>query len=139
MKPEITLAHEFVEFIPKALEERVLYISIPYATAAHRCCCGCGAEVVTPLSPTDWSLIYDGEAVSLTPSIGSWTLPCRSHYWIIGNRVEWARAWSKKQIECERARDRDDKAKYFERPEDRASAVYSRLRRFIVDEDENQS
>ncbi len=33
--------------------ERTLYISIPYVTAAHKCPCGCGEEIVTPLSPTD--------------------------------------------------------------------------------------
>ena len=53
--------HEFVEAIPDQLQEGVLYISIPYATALHRCLCGCGAEIVTPLSPTDWELSYDGE------------------------------------------------------------------------------
>jgi len=34
--------------------------------------------VVTPLSPTGWSLIFDGETVSLYPSIGNWNFPCRS-------------------------------------------------------------
>lgn len=137
MKPDIPLAYEFVEFIPQNLKERVLYISIPFATAAHRCCCGCGEEVVTPLSPTDWALIYDGETVSLTPSIGSWALPCRSHYWIIGSRAEWALPWSQKQIDNERARDQEDKATFFEGT-DRPSGVYSRLRRLIVSSDENE-
>ena len=47
------LGHEFVEGIPERLEEGVLYVSILYATAMHLCACGCGREVVTPLTPTD--------------------------------------------------------------------------------------
>ncbi|WP_310793974.1 DUF6527 family protein [Paraburkholderia sp. BL23I1N1] len=51
-----------------------------YGTISHSCCCGCGNEVVTPLTPTDWSLTFDGEHISLWPSVGSWNLPCQSHY-----------------------------------------------------------
>jgi hypothetical protein len=71
MKPPKTLTHEFVEFIPDAIEEGKIYVSIGYATAIHKCACGCGREVVTPLSPTDWKLIFDGKTVSLDPSIGN--------------------------------------------------------------------
>ena len=48
MKAMSTLTHEFVELLPDTLEEGKIYISIPYATATHRCCCGCGNEVVNP-------------------------------------------------------------------------------------------
>ena len=82
MKRELILRHEFVEFIPDKLADGVVYVSIPYATVAHKCCCGCGMEVVTPLSPTDWELIFDGESISLDPSIGNWSFDCKSHYWI---------------------------------------------------------
>lgn len=115
LKPEITLAHEFVEFLPRDIQEGKLYISIPYATAIHKCCCGCGNEVVTPLSPTDWKLIFDGESVSLDPSIGNWSFDCRSHYWIKRNRIVWAEAWSEKQIEGCRAYDRLSKSKQYSR------------------------
>ena len=52
------IAHRFVEFIPDQIEEGILYISIEYCTAIHKCICGCGNEVVTPLSPTDWELEF---------------------------------------------------------------------------------
>jgi hypothetical protein len=87
----------------------VLYTSIPYATALHRCLCGCGAEIVTPLSPTDWELSFNGESVSLSPSIGNWSYPCQSHYWIRRNRVHWARRMSAEQIARVRAQDRREK------------------------------
>src|ERR1043166_7729327 len=108
------IKHEFVEFIPDALEEGTLYVSVPYATAVHKCCCGCGREVVTPLSPTDWELRFDGRTVSLYPSIGSWALPCPSHYWIRRNRVIWAGRWSFDEIERGRADERREKQEYFE-------------------------
>jgi hypothetical protein len=98
MRPEIVLQFQFVEFIPEVLEERTLYISRTYGTAVHKCCCGCGREVVTPLSPIGWELTFDGESVSLYPSIGSWSLPCQSHYFITENKVVWASQWTPAQI-----------------------------------------
>lgn len=77
-----TIQHKFVEFIPDKLEDGILYISLEYATALHKCLCGCGREVVTPLSPKDWKMIFNGKTISLYPSIGNWQFPCRSHYWI---------------------------------------------------------
>ncbi len=105
MKPAPRLKYDFVEFIPEHPEQSTLYISIAYATAIHKCCCGCGYEVATPLSPTDWALTFDGETVSLHPSIGNWSFPCRSHYWIRRNQVIWAEPWSQSQIEAGRRHD----------------------------------
>ena len=84
-----------------------------FATAVHKYCCGCGCEVVTPLSPTDWKLTFDGVSVSLSPSIGNWSFPCRSHYWIVNNAVRWAGDWSPEQIAACRAGDRRAKTAYF--------------------------
>jgi len=113
-KRGISLTHEFVEFIPAQIQEGKLYISIPYATVTHKCCCGCRKEVVTPLSPTDWKLIFDGQSVSLDPSIGNWSFDCKSHYWIRRNRVIWAETWSKERIESGRAYDRTSKNKHYD-------------------------
>ena len=107
------ITHEFVETIPENLQHGTLYISIPFATAVHRCCCGCGNEVVTPLTPTDWELSFNGETVSLYPSIGNWSLPCKSHYWITRDKVRWASKWSDKQIRLGRSRDRRAKDRFF--------------------------
>jgi hypothetical protein len=108
-----TVQHKFVEFIPEVLEEGILYISIPYATAVHKCVCGCGNEVVTPLSPTDWKLIYDGETVSLSPSIGNWSFQCQSHYWLENNKVRHSSRWSRNEIEEGRAADERKKRSFF--------------------------
>ena len=113
MKTVSALAHEFVELLPDTLEDGKIYISTPYATSTHRCCCGCGNEVVTPLSPTDWKLIFDGQTISLDPSIGNWSFPCQSHYWIKKNNVKWDHRWSNLKIEAGRAHDEAAKQGYF--------------------------
>jgi hypothetical protein len=107
------IEHQFVEYIPSDLTDGIIYVSIPYVTAIHRCACGCGKEVVTPLSPTDWRLIFDGQTISLQPSIGNWNFPCKSHYWITRNTVRWAPRLSAEAIEEGRRRDRLAKRTYF--------------------------
>lgn len=97
MRPTL-IRHEFIEEAPEALEEGVLYISIAYRTSLHLCCCGCGNQVVLPLRPTAWRLAYDGETVSIWPSIGNWSFACRSHYWIRDSRIEWASDWTADQV-----------------------------------------
>lgn len=104
------LTPEFVEYIPERPAPGVLYVSRRYATALHLCCCGCGSEVVTPLNPAKWRLTEDGVTVSLFPSIGNWSLPCQSHYWITSNRISWAAAMAPDMIAAVKARDRRDAA-----------------------------
>ena len=114
MRNNSVLTHEFVEYIPDTLDDGRLYVSIRFATVAHKCCCGCGIEVVTPLSPTDWKLTFDGKSISLYPSVGNWGLDCQSHYWITSNRVRWARTWSQAEIDAGRANDRSVRESYDE-------------------------
>jgi hypothetical protein len=111
MKQEIVLKHEFVEFIPGNLTPGTIYISTRFGT------------VVTPLRPTDWKLIFDGKTVSLDPSIGNWSFPCRSHYWIRNNRVQWAESWSSDKVRAGRAFDAARKNKYFDKETTTPSAA----------------
>ena len=104
---------EFVASMPEDLTPGVIYISTRFRTAAHLCACGCGSRVVTPIRPAAWAFTYDGETVSLWPSIGNWQKPCRSHYVIRRSRVEWARSWSESQVARGRARDKADLAEYY--------------------------
>jgi hypothetical protein len=106
MKRVDHLKPEFVRAIPERPEPEKLYVSIDFATTLHLCCCGCGNEVVAPLSRTDWSVIYNGESVSLHPSIGNWSFQCRSHYWVKQGRIEWAPRWSQEEVERGRSLDR---------------------------------
>lgn len=93
-----TFRHEFVHTIPDILEDDTLYISFRYNTMIHKCACGCGEEVVTKLSPTNWYYIYDGATISVYPSIGNWNYDCKSHYWIRKSQIIWAERWSEDKI-----------------------------------------
>jgi hypothetical protein len=113
MTRRTTIQHQFVDTVPDALQEGVVYVCIPYTTAVHRCLCGCGEEVVTPIRPTGWSLTFDGVTVSLHPSIGNWDFPCRSHYWITHNRVRWDRQWTPAEVATGRRREDAHRTQYF--------------------------
>lgn len=86
----------------------------PYATAVHNCFCGCGLKVVTPISPVGWKLTFDGESATLFPSIGSWSFPCRSHYFVRHDTVVWDDEMSQEEIEWGRSRDRNVREEHFE-------------------------
>lgn len=113
MREPIALEHRLVEYVPEELEQSVLYVSLKFRTVVHLCMCGCGERVVTPLHPTGWTFIYDGVSVSLYPSIGSWDLPCRSHYWIRDGAVRWACQWTDEEIQAGRQLDESDRRRYF--------------------------
>ena len=100
------ITHRFVDAVPDHLDEGVVYICIPYETAVHLCCCGCHNEVVTPLHPLQWSVTFNGETISLSPSIGNWSFPCRSHYWIRTGEVRTARLFTDTEIAELRTEDR---------------------------------
>lgn len=123
------MQHRFVEIIPDTVEDGVLYISLKYCTAIHKCVCGCGNEVVTPISPTDWKLIFDGKTVSLSPSIGNWSFNCQSHYWIKRNEIVYAREWDKEEIQFGRTNDEKRKAKYYNKENESVSSVTKRSKK----------
>lgn len=85
----------FIERMPKELVQGVLYVSEKYELAIHLCACGeCRIQTVTPFKdfPNDrgWSYTRDEkDRITLRPSIGNQQFPCKSHYWITENRIEW--------------------------------------------------
>ncbi len=105
MKPICKLEHRFVDSFPDKLETGVLYIALDFATMSHLCCCGCSQEVITPMSPKDWKIIFDGETITVHPSIGNWSLPCRSHYFIRDGNIKWANNWNDEKIRDVREQD----------------------------------
>lgn len=100
------VAPRFVDEMPEPLEPGLLYVSLEHGSMMHLCACGCGHEVALPLTPLDWRFTYDGEAISVSPSVGSWSLPCRSHYVIDRGDVRWAGDWSDEEIKAGRDRHR---------------------------------
>lgn len=87
-----------VYYLPKQLEEGVLYVSKEFGVAGHLCACGCKNRIITPIGPTEWSFKEAHNKPSLYPSIGNWQLPCKSHYWITNGSIDWSYEWSEEQI-----------------------------------------
>lgn len=88
---------QFVGYMPDKFKQGILYVSMRGKIVIHLCACGCGEKVVMPISPDDWKLTFDGESISLYPSIGNWDFPCKSHYWIQNNHVVIARNYDYEQ------------------------------------------
>ena len=109
----MNIEHKFVEVIPDEIPYGILYISIRYKTAVHQCICGCKNEVVTPISPTDWHLSFDGQSISLHPSIGNWNFPCKTHYWITHNKILHSKLGTNEQVEEGRKKDIWRKKSFF--------------------------
>ena len=98
-----------VSRIPESLIPGLLYVCFDCNVVAHLCACGCGKKVILPIDPEFWSVTYDGETVSLRPSIGNYQFPCKSHYWIKCNQIIWVNdsalpakqkqeSWKKKRL-----------------------------------------
>lgn len=82
----------YVNFMPDLadMKEAHLYISETYGCAIHRCLCGCGGMVVTPLAgPYKWDLIKEDDKISLAPSISNYQQPCKSHYIITRSKANF--------------------------------------------------
>src|SRR5258708_37003807 len=120
--PIETFKPQFVRAIPDNVEEGILYVSPDYHTAVHKCACGCGRNVITPFGPAQWTLTFDGN-VSLHPSIGNWSFPCRSHYLVHSNAVVWAGAFSDEEIAFVKTHDRDTADRYYNPPPPAPAAV----------------
>lgn len=111
-----TIRPVHVESFPQKLEDGVLYISKKFSTACHRCCCGCGTKIVTPLRTTEYRFTEIGGRISVYPSIGNWNHPCQSHYLIRNGRVIRAGFMEQVEIDEGRALDEAEKRAYFARP-----------------------
>lgn len=128
----MTLEHKFVDFIPMELMEETLYISMQNEIIAHKCCCGCGEKVFTPLTPIGWKMLFDGETISIDPSIGNWGLQCNSHYWIKDSEVLWSTKWSTEQINFCRKEEEETRTNFYEKRNDlQKQSVWSQLLKWI--------
>lgn len=81
--------HRFVNRVPEILEEGVLYVCLECNLIVHLCACGCKEKVVIIIDPEHWQLRYDGEGISINPSIGNYNFACQSHYFVKKNKVMW--------------------------------------------------
>lgn len=109
------LEPRFLAHFPEHLEEGVLCISEEFSLTAHKCCCGCGEDVILKLGPAKWRLTKESDGtVSLDPSVGNWNYACRSHYWIEHNEVLEAGPMSRGAIKRVQHRDRSERQQYLD-------------------------
>lgn len=122
---------ERVHYMPKVLEPGLLYVSEEFGAAAHLCACGCGAKIRTPLAPTEWTFKDTSDGPSLSPSVGNWQKPCRSHYWIWRGEVEWHGDWTESQVQAGRRGEEQRRKAYFAAREKEGTAQAPTLGRRI--------
>lgn len=82
-KKRVEVKHIKVQNLPfiDKMEENTIYISDKYGISEHKCLCGCGKRVATPLGYKEWSYKIDTKnRLSMHPSIGNYQYPCKSHY-----------------------------------------------------------
>lgn len=104
-----------VDFMPKDLQPGILYYAEEFGAAAHLCACGCGSKIRTPIDETEWRLDEGPNGPSLSPSVGNWQKPCRSHYFIRDGAVLWCAAWSEEGIEAGRKREHERRVAHLDR------------------------
>lgn len=122
-----------VEFIPKILDEGILYVSRRFNVAAHICPCGCGTKVITPLGPCEWTLSEKKGKPTLDPSIGNWQIPCRSHYWITNGDIEWSYSWTDEQVENKHKMDQTKLESYYRKKNKSGKiSLWKRLKNWIL-------
>ena len=68
------------------MEQGVLYFDKEHGLSFHLCACGCG-DLVMLKHPEKWKL--DENTITISPSIGRMTTPCKSHYFIRNGQVQW--------------------------------------------------
>jgi hypothetical protein len=120
-----------VYYIPKILEPGCLYVSEEFCAAVHLCACGCGTKVSTPLGPTEWALEETASGPSLTPSVGNWQLPCKSHYWIQGGTVVWLVMRTPEQIAAGRHAEVARRRAYYDALDRKRGGILQRLWRWL--------
>jgi len=108
-----TFAAHRVTYIPSELLPGILYVSTEYQVAGHLCACGCAAKVITPLGPAEWTYSERSGLPTLRPSIGSWQLPCQSHYFITQGRIQWADRWTDTEIAAARRAEDQQRQAYY--------------------------
>lgn len=122
---------EMVDLLPGVLADGVIYVSLEHRTIVHKCCCGCGERVVLNLSPAGWKVTFDGETISLCPSVSNGSLGCNSHYWIRNNKVDWSNPLSASETKLAQVSGQSEVVEHFKSPVKKTfwQRVSSRLRR----------
>ena len=64
----------------------ILYYDKQSGLSFHKCACGCG-DIIILEHNYKWNI--DENTITISPSIGRMTAPCKSHYFIRNGKVVW--------------------------------------------------
>lgn len=75
-------------------DDGVFYVVDNSPYIGYNCPCGCGRVVILPTKKHQdgydgWGFKEEDGKVTLSPSVYSTGFPCRSHYFIRENRIDW--------------------------------------------------
>lgn len=75
------------------MEDGVVYHTEEFELAGMLCACGCGHRI-TLLVPDSHQVLNDDGYATVSPSVGVFDAPCRSHFFIHAGEVEWLPAFT---------------------------------------------
>jgi len=83
----------YVNSLPEKKNQKygIIYITLDGENTVHQCLCGCGNDVYLNHHidrKYGWVISVINGKISIDPSIGN-TFPCRTHYYIIDNKIKW--------------------------------------------------
>lgn len=84
-----TIETVYMDRIPSDIEQGKLYVSRECKVAIHLCACGCGEKVITPIDKQGWIFADNDGKPTLSPSIGNFEFPCKSHYFVSDGKIIW--------------------------------------------------
>lgn len=128
---ELKLLH--VYYMPNDLKPGILYVSLEFKIAGHLCPCGCGNKIMTPIGANGWRFVESDKKPTLTPSLGNWQLPCRSHYWITDGIIEWSYQWTDEEISAGYRAEYERTELYYKKREKFKRPLVTRLLNRIIE------
>ena len=85
--------YESVERIPREMADSVVYHTEEFELAGLLCACGCGHRV-TLLVPDSHQVWNEGGYATVSPSVGVFDAPCKSHFFIRCGNVKMLPAFT---------------------------------------------
>lgn len=128
--------YRLVERIPAQMQEGVVYHTEEFELAGLLCACGCGHRI-TLLVPDSHQVLNVGGYATITPSVGVFDAPCKSHFIISAGDVSWLPAFTGAQAarimhaQITRHVARDAKPGWWEQLKNAARDIFARLRSLI--------
>lgn len=121
-----------VDRIPANLDPGIVYHSEEFELAAFLCPCDCGHRVML-LVPDSHSVWNQSGFATISPSVGVFDAPCKSHFFIRSGEVDWLNAFSPAQAnsimqrQVQRHVSQDQKLSWLSRLKTTARSIWTKF------------